>query len=142
MELRELSRTYLASIRSCLREYGVMVSRFGRFTVSSCMAAAMLAGCGGSQPPIAAPGAMLQTAAIATHVDRDKSWMRNSTRIDSRTTYKVTPQLLYVTNVGYEDVTVYQAKANDREPVETISDGLVIPTGACVDGQGTLYVTN
>ena len=37
---------------------------------------------------------------------------------------------------------MYEATTNDPAPMETISDGLVIPTGACVDGQGTLYVTN
>jgi hypothetical protein len=36
---------------------------------------AMLAGCGGSQPPIGAPGAMPQTSAIAAHSERGKSWM-------------------------------------------------------------------
>jgi hypothetical protein len=35
---------------------------FGRYALSSSMALAMLAGCGGSQPPIGAPGAMPQTA--------------------------------------------------------------------------------
>jgi hypothetical protein len=30
----------------------------GRYALSSCVAAAMLAGCGGSQTPIGAPGAM------------------------------------------------------------------------------------
>jgi len=30
----------------------------GRYALSSCVAAAMLAACGGSQPPIGAPGAM------------------------------------------------------------------------------------
>ena len=43
----------------------------GPNTLTSCAAAAMLAGCGGSQPP----GAMPQTFAIATHADRGKSWM-------------------------------------------------------------------
>jgi hypothetical protein len=32
----------------------------GRHALISCVAAAMLAGCGGSQPPIGAPGAMQQ----------------------------------------------------------------------------------
>jgi phospholipase C len=36
---------------------------FGRIALSSCVAAAMLAGCGASQPPIGAPGAMPQRAA-------------------------------------------------------------------------------
>jgi hypothetical protein len=44
----------------------VKVSDFGRFALSTCVAAAMLAGCGGSQPPIGAPGAM-QSHTITTH---------------------------------------------------------------------------
>jgi uncharacterized repeat protein (TIGR03803 family) len=36
----------------------------------SLSAAALLSACGGSQPPIGAPGAMPQTSAIATHADR------------------------------------------------------------------------
>ena len=39
---------------------------FGRYTLSSCVAVAMLAGCGGSQPPIGAPGAMPQSPAFGT----------------------------------------------------------------------------
>jgi hypothetical protein len=35
----------------------------------------MLAGCGGSQPPVGAPGAMPQTSALAAHADRGRSWM-------------------------------------------------------------------
>jgi hypothetical protein len=49
---------------------------FGRCASGICMAAAMLAGCGGSQPPIGALGAMPQTSALATSVGRGKSWMR------------------------------------------------------------------
>ncbi len=38
-----------------------MTSReLSRFALVVCLAAAMLAGCGGSQPPIGAPGAMPQ----------------------------------------------------------------------------------
>src|SRR5580692_8471226 len=49
---------------------------FSRYALCSCVAlAAMLAACGGSQPPVGAPGAMPQTSAIATHVDRGTSWM-------------------------------------------------------------------
>jgi hypothetical protein len=35
----------------------------------------MLAGCGGSQPPIGAPGAMAQTRTIVVRADRETSWM-------------------------------------------------------------------
>jgi hypothetical protein len=44
----------------------VRVSDFGRFALSTCVAAAMLTGCGGSQPPIGA-GAMPQIVAVAAH---------------------------------------------------------------------------
>src|ERR1700735_5910562 len=47
---------------------------FKRYALTSCVVAALLAGCGGSQPPIGAPGAMPQSHAIATH-DRGGSWM-------------------------------------------------------------------
>jgi hypothetical protein len=35
----------------------------------------LLAGCGGAQPPIGAPGAMPQSRTIATHAERGGSWM-------------------------------------------------------------------
>ena len=51
------------------------ITGFGRFALSTCVAAAMLAGCGGSQPPIGAPGAMQQSSPLATHTDRGGSWV-------------------------------------------------------------------
>jgi hypothetical protein len=35
----------------------VKISDFSRYALSACVAAALLSGCGGSQPPIGAPGA-------------------------------------------------------------------------------------
>jgi hypothetical protein len=46
-----------------------------RHALSACAAVAILTACGGSQPPIGAPGAMPQTPAIATQAGRGKSWM-------------------------------------------------------------------
>jgi uncharacterized repeat protein (TIGR03803 family) len=43
---------------------------FGRYVLSSCVAAAMLAGCGGSQPPIGAPDATLQRRLLPFFDDR------------------------------------------------------------------------
>jgi hypothetical protein len=37
---------------------------FERYALATCTLLAMLADCGGSQPPITAPGAMLRTSAI------------------------------------------------------------------------------
>ena len=48
---------------------------FIRYALTGCVATAMLAGCGGSQPPIGASGAMSQTLAVATQADRGTSWI-------------------------------------------------------------------
>jgi hypothetical protein len=99
-------------------------SAFSRYALGSCVAAAMLAGCGGSQPPIGAPGAMPQSVTESTQ--------------DARS-----GPLLYVSNDGEDhDVTVYRAGAKDPSPIETISSGLQFPGGMCLDGKGTLYVTD
>ena len=100
---------------------------FGRYGLSSCVAVAMLAGCGGSQPPIAAPGAMPLSWLITTPGAR----------------YARSAPLLYVTNAsGYNDVKVYDANGKDPSPIEIISDGLESPVSDCLDGDGTLYVVN
>lgn len=40
------------------QEAWVRILRSSRYALGSCVAAAMLTGCGGSQPPISVPGAM------------------------------------------------------------------------------------
>jgi sugar lactone lactonase YvrE len=117
---------------------------FSGYVLGSCAVGAMLAGCGGSQPPIGAPGAMPQASAIATHTDRGKSWMMPEATAAHFADYDVSGSVLYVANylVTYNDVTVYHAGAMDPAPIATISAGLNGPTGVCVDAQGTLYVTN
>jgi sugar lactone lactonase YvrE len=103
----------------------------------SIIAVALLAGCGGSQPPIAAPGAMPQnqTSATYTHGERGGSWMLPEAKSNA---------LLYVVNFdpAYNDVTIYHAKATHPSPIGTIADGLFEPAGDCIDRYGTLYVTN
>ena len=47
-----------------------MLSQFGRLTVSGCMAAAVLAGCGGSQTPIG----VVPTGAAPDHLPGQKSF--------------------------------------------------------------------
>ncbi len=76
------------------------VSSFGRYALTCCVAVAMLAGCGASQPPIGTPGAMPSN-------------------------YKASVPLLYVTNyTDYNDVKVYDAAAKDPSPIEVISADL------------------
>jgi hypothetical protein len=61
-------------------------ANFSRCALGICVASAVIAGCGApplslskgqddTQLPIGAPGSMPQTRAIATHVERGKSWM-------------------------------------------------------------------
>jgi hypothetical protein len=109
----------------------------------SCTAVAMLAGCGRSQPPIGAAGAMAQTSAFAAQADRGKSGMLPEAKSQrARPSYQVAGPLLFATNVGNTNATVYRARAKDPAPLATITDSLVNPFGACIDGQGTLYITN
>ena len=103
-------------------------SVFGRHVLSICVAAAMLAGCGGSQPPIGAPGAMPQTSAIATHADRGKSWMLAGASGND---------LIYVTAWTSIEVFSYPGLKN----VGKLS-GFENAEGLCADNAGNVYVVD
>jgi sugar lactone lactonase YvrE len=90
-------------------------------------ALALLAGCGGSQPPIGAPGSAVQRSAATT----------------PNTGYAHSAPLLYVSNANdYDDVKVYPANDKDPSPIAVISDNLDTPVGDCISADGTLYVAN
>jgi sugar lactone lactonase YvrE len=96
-------------------------------SLSASLTATLLAGCGGSQPPIGAPVAMPQSSTITTQGTR----------------YAHSAPLLYVGNISaYNDVKVYRANGKDPSPIAVISDDLDAPTGDCIDSDGTLYVVN
>jgi hypothetical protein len=103
-----------------------------RYLLSISAAAALLAGCGGSQPqpPIGAPGAIPQTSALATRVDRGRSWMEPN--LAGR-------DLLYVGDFYTGDVFVYDYPT--LKEVGTLT-GFDSPEGMCVDKRGDVYVTN
>src|SRR5579871_4708173 len=104
------------------------VSRFGRYALSSCVAVATLAGCGGSQLPIGAPGTMPQSHAIARRAERGGSWMlRDAT----------SQALLYVSD--NRTVTVY---SYPRGRLEGTLRGFYISSGECVDPKGHVFITN
>jgi len=95
-------------------------------TLGLCAAAALLAGCGGAQPPIGAPSTMPQSRATT-----------------QGKLYAHSVPLLYVTNSSdYNDVKVYRANGKDPSPIEALSDDLETPISDCLDGDGTLYVVN
>jgi DNA-binding beta-propeller fold protein YncE len=120
------------------------ISGVSRCAFGICTAAALLAGCGGSQPLIGAPGTMPQSSGIATHADRSGSWMLSEAKNGAELEYKATTPLLYVANTTFDgnDVTVYDASAMDPAPIVTITVGINTPNGDCVDEHGTLYVAN
>ena len=101
---------------------------FERYTLS-CTLAALLAGCGGSQPPIGAPGAMVQTSETATHGDRGKSWMLAEAK---------SGDLLYVSNSS-GDVSIYRYQQRNLVGVLT---GFMLPLGECVDKTGNVYIVD
>lgn len=97
-----------------------------RCFLSVSIAAALLAGCG--SPPIGAPGAMLQTSAIATHAERDGSWMLPEAKGED---------LLYVTTLY--SVKVYSYPAGKH--VGTL--GNVPGSGQeCVDAAGDVFIAS
>ena len=102
---------------------------FGRYALTSCVATAMLAGCGGSQPPIDAPGAMPQTSAIATHAERGKSWILPEAKSED---------LLYASS-GRTIVSVFNYRTGKL--VGTLS-GFSGADGECVDKTGDVFITN
>ena len=102
-----------------------------RLALSICIAAAMLTACGGSQPPIGAPGAMPQSRAIATDVARGGSWMVPEATSED---------LLYV-STAKGPVNIYAYRSAIHKQVGTLS-GLSFPMGQCVDAQGNIWITD
>jgi hypothetical protein len=102
----------------------VRVSQFGRNALGICAAAAMLTGCGGSQPPIAAPGAMPRTSAIASNVDRSGSRMLPEAQ---------SGDLLYATKFNQTRMISYP-KGNVVGRI-----AILAPVSVCSDAQGNVF---
>ncbi len=103
-------------------------SGFGRYALISCVAPALLAGCGGPQPPIGALGAMPQSRATATYADRSGSWMLPEAKRQS---------LLYV-DVGGKSIDVFTSPSGKLIGTLTGFKGL---TSLCSDANGNVWVT-
>jgi hypothetical protein len=91
-------------------------------------AAAWLAGCDGSQPPIRAPGAVPQAATVEANVGRDKSWMLPEAKSED---------LLYASDVHNNVVDVYSFPRGKYVGMLT---GFGSPDGLCVDAAGNVFV--
>lgn len=112
--------------------------------------AALIAACGGSQPPIGAPGVMPKSLVSPAQTDEKTSGSVNvSANFDPEGTggtFKNKAPLLYVTEFDpfykYNDVKVFLARRNNPSPIARITDGILEPAGDCIDSHGTLYVSN
>src|ERR1700734_1697106 len=102
----------------------------GRRALSLGAAAALLAGCGGSQPPIGAPGAVPQRRAIATHAERGGSWMLPEAK---------GKDLLYVSSDSNGSVDVYSYPQLKR--VGKLSRLNSAAAGECIDKMGDVFIT-
>ena len=95
-------------------------------------AAVLLAGCGGSQPPIGAPGAMPQSHATATRAARGESWMLPEAESEN---------LMYVSDPGLGGVVVYSYQPPRYKFVGFLSDPSY-PLGECVDKAQDVFITS
>ncbi|HEY6325589.1 MAG TPA: hypothetical protein VIW73_03595 [Candidatus Cybelea sp.] len=98
------------------------------FHLSIGVAAALLAGCGGSQLPTGVAGTTQQSPTIATHANRDGSWMLPGAK---------SGKLLYVSAPVDQKVYVYSLPAGQL--VGTLT-GLVNPAGECSDKAGHVWI--
>jgi streptogramin lyase len=96
----------------------------GSCALSSCVAAAMLAACGGSQPSAGLPAGAAPPATLHQSVVGDGSM-----------------PLLYVSENTLGKIDVYDARKYGAGPVAEITDGVADPVGLCI-GAGVLYVVN
>ncbi len=106
------------------------ISGFSRCALSICLALASFAGCGRSQEPIGAPGAMPQTSAITTRATRGGSWMLPEAKGED---------LIYVSGYVY-NANVYVYEYRSGKLVGTLT-GFSTAQGLCVDGSGDIFVT-
>ena len=108
------------------------ISDFGRYALSICAAAAFLAGCGVSQPPIGQPGAMPLTSAqqsqSAQRYDRGGSWMASDA---------ASQDLLYVSSHSWVSVYTYP-----QGHLVGKLGGFDLASGQCVDSSSDVYVTD
>jgi hypothetical protein len=93
------------------------------------LSVALLAACGGSQPPIGAPGAMPQSRVIATHAEGGGSWMLPEAKKSD---------LLYISNLT-RGVTVFSYPELKLVGSLTILSGEA--RGMCTDKSGDVFVT-
>ena len=103
----------------------------GRYALSTCAAYVMLSGCGGSQPPIGAPGAMPQSSVIAGRAKHGGSWMLPEAKHDD---------LLYIAGTPvFPNGVVYVYTYPQGKLFGTLT-GFAAPSGECADSAGDVFI--
>src|ERR1700729_162749 len=105
-----------------------MTTLFSRCALTSSVALALLAACGGSQPPISTPGSVPQSRTVTGRADHSRSWMLPEARADD----------LVYTNDG---VNVYVLSFPQGKLVGTLA-GFDGAYGECSDESGDIWITN
>jgi hypothetical protein len=104
--------------------------RSDRIAFAAFIAATLLAGCGGLQPPAVPLDAMPPAPSAAVHADRSRSWMLAEARADT---------LLYVSDNS--DNVVYAFSYPQGTLVGTLT-GFDSPVGICVNPAGSVWIVN
>jgi hypothetical protein len=104
--------------------------RVSRHPFALCAIIVMLLGCGGSQPPIGAPGAMPQVSAIATRALRSTSWMLPQNK---------SGPFLYV---GALKIRMYALGSSKPLHVAQMNPSTVLQAAIALDLHGHLCVAN
>jgi hypothetical protein len=99
---------------------------FSRHVLLNCAAAAMLAGCRGSQTPIGALGAIPKASAFATHAERGKSWMK---------VHASNANLLYLTSGCGGTCVVSYPDGSLAGTIYGVGDA-----APCADANGNVYI--
>jgi hypothetical protein len=105
------------------------LKNLGRFALTI-GAAALFAGCGGSRPPIGAPGAVPQASAIVTRTERGGSWMLQEAKSED---------LLYLAGNDGAGVFVYSYPQGKLEGYFSDFNG---PQYECVDKSGDVFIAD
>jgi len=106
-------------------------SGFSRHAFSSCVTAAMLAGCGGSQPPIGASDEAVTHPSI--HAFDGSSWISRDANPNH--------PWLYVASNSNNKIDIYDVQKLRLKRIGQVTDEIDQPAGISVDGKGTLYVS-
>jgi hypothetical protein len=124
---------YLPPIRSAFggtKKKKMRTFAINRYVLAVSAAAALLAACGGSQPPVAMPERAQNHAALEPR--------------SAVPSYKVSGPLIFVACycLSIEPLRIYNANEKDPKPIAAISKDIYNSRGVCIDSDGTLYVTN